>query len=300
MHTEQAVVCDQGMAIVVGTPEVDELGEAVGALREWQHDEAPMQLHPGDLGWQCQFGPQVAAASVRTWSRGGRVLAVGMLDQPTLLRMTVAPDAQQDEELAEHLREDLTVPARGVLGRGRVAVEVPRTALVRELLRDAGWMADDHWSPLRRDLTGPLPVPDLRVEVVGPEQVQVRVDVQRASFDRSTFTVERWHAMAGGLPYAQARCLLGYDDAGNAVATVTVWSAGAGRPGLIEPLGVHREHRGHGHGRAVTLAAAVALQEMGSSSMVVCTPSSNVGAVATYTSAGMEPLAEVWDLYRPG
>jgi hypothetical protein len=36
-------------------------------------------------------------------------------------------------------------------------------------------------------------------------------DCQRASFDRSTFTDERWHAMAAGLPYADARCLVAYD-----------------------------------------------------------------------------------------
>lgn len=32
-------------------------------------------------------------------------------------------------------------------------------------------------------------------------------------------------AIAAGLPYTDARCLLGYDDQGGAVAGVTVWSA---------------------------------------------------------------------------
>jgi ribosomal protein S18 acetylase RimI-like enzyme len=79
------------------------------------------------------------------------------------------------------------------------------------------------------------------------------------------------------------------------VAAATVWSAGAGKPGLLEPLGVHREHRGHGYGRAITLAAAAALQELGSSSAIVCTPSANVGGVATYRSAGFRALPEVRD-----
>jgi ribosomal protein S18 acetylase RimI-like enzyme len=57
-------------------------------------------------------------------------------------------------------------------------------------------------------------------------------------------------------------------------------------------VGVHREHRGHGYGTAVILAAAVALQDLGSSSATVCTPSSNVGAVATYESAGFQQLPE--------
>ena len=130
------------------------------------------------------------------------------------------------------------------------------------------------------------------------ERAHVRTAVQRASFDRSTFTDERWHAMAAGLPYADARCLVAYDDPGNAVAAVTVWSAGPGRPGLLEPMGVHRDHRGHGYGNAITVAAAGALQDLGSSSAIVCTPSVNVGAVATYKSAGFQQLAEIRDRYR--
>lgn len=87
--------------------------------------------------------------------------------------------------------------------------------------------------------------------------------------------------MAAGLPYADARFLVAYDDQGEAVAAVTVWSAGPGRPGLLEPMGVHREHRGHGYGTAITLAAAATLQALGSSSAIVCARSANVGALAT-------------------
>lgn len=48
-----------------------------------------MQLHPGDLGWFWQLGVVVAAAAaVRTWSRGGQIVAVGLLDGPELLRLT--------------------------------------------------------------------------------------------------------------------------------------------------------------------------------------------------------------------
>ncbi|MGH3756786.1 GNAT family N-acetyltransferase [Actinophytocola sp.] len=286
------------MAIVLDRPGVDGLGEAVGVLREWQYDGAPMQLHPGDLGWFWRFGAEATAAAVRTWSRGGHILAVGLLDDPTLLRLTIAPQAQRDEELAHQLVEDVTEPARGVLPEGKVNVEAPTGALVQDLLFEDGWNADEPWTPVRRDLTEPVKDPGVRIEVIGPEQAHVRTAVQRASFDRSTFTDERWHAMAAGLPYADARCLVAYDDQGNAVAAVTVWSAGPEKPGLLEPMGVHREHRGHGYGKAITVAAAAALQELGSSSAIVCTPSSNVGAVATYQSAGFQRLPEIRDQYR--
>ncbi|WP_327181443.1 GNAT family N-acetyltransferase [Streptomyces sp. NBC_01334] len=286
------------MAMVLGKPEVDGLSEAVGVLREWQYDGAPTQLHPGDLGWFGRFGAEATAAAVRTWSRDGRILAVGLLDEPRLLRLTIAPDARRDEELAQQLLEDLTGPERGVLPAGKVSVEAPLDALLQDLLPERGWNAGEPWTPLRRDLARPVKDPGIRIEVTGPEQAHARAAVQRAAFDRSTFTEAHWHAMAAGSPYADARCLVGYDARGNAVAAVTVWSAGPGKPGLLEPMGVHREHRGHGHGKAITVAAAAALRELGSSSAIVCTPSANVGAVATYRSAGFRQLPETRDLYR--
>ncbi|MFI2455390.1 GNAT family N-acetyltransferase [Streptomyces chengbuensis] len=286
------------MAMAMGRPGVDGLGEAVGVLRAWQSDGAPMQLHPGDLGWFWRWGAEATAEAVRTWSRDGRTLAVGLLDGPGLLRLAIAPDALRDEELARRLAADLTGPERGVLPPGRVNVEVPAGALVHDLLSEDGWNADEPWTPLRRDLTEPVKDPGVRIEVVGPERAHAFAAVQRAAFDASRFTVERWHAMAAGLPYADARCLVAYDDRGDAVAAVTVWSAGPGRPGLLEPMGVHREHRRRGYGEAITLAAAAALRELGSSSALVCTPSSNAAAVATYRSAGFRPCAEVRDLCR--
>ncbi|SDI39176.1 Acetyltransferase (GNAT) family protein [Actinokineospora alba] len=286
------------MGIVLGTPGVDGLGEAVRVLREWQHEGAPMQLHPGDLGWFWRFGAETTAAAVRCWSRDGRVLAVGLLDGPDLLRLTIAPDAQRDLELARQLVDDVTEPERGVLIAGKVSVEAPAGALVQDLLSEGGWSAGEPWTPLRRDLAEPVEDPGVRIEVVGPEQAHVRTAVQRAAFDGSTFTDDRWRAMAAGSPYADARCLVAYDGRGDAVAAVTVWSAGPGKPGLLEPMGVHRDHRGHGHGRAITVAAAAALRELGSSSAIVCTPSSNVGAVATYKSAGFRPRPEIRDHCR--
>ncbi|MFJ6787471.1 GNAT family N-acetyltransferase [Streptomyces angustmyceticus] len=286
------------MAIVLDRPEVDGLSEVVGALREWQYDGAPMQLHPGDLGWFWRSGGEATAAAVRTWSQDGRMLAVGLLDSPGLLRLTIAPDAQRDEVLARQLAVDVTEPAHGVLPEGRVSIDTPSGALVQELLLADGWNAAEPWTPLRRDLTEPVADPGLRIEVAGPEQAHVFAAVQRAAFDRSRFTAERWHAMAAGSPYADARCLVAYDDRGNAVAGVIVWSAGPGRPGVLEPMGVHRDHRRHGYGAAISVAAAAALQELGSSSALVCTPSSNVAAVATYQSAGFQQRAVVRDLCR--
>ncbi|GAA2777230.1 GNAT family N-acetyltransferase [Streptomyces showdoensis] len=288
------------MTIVCGKPRVDELGDVVDILRDWQDDGAPMQLHPGDLGWFWRSGAEATADAVRTWRRDERVLAVGLLDGAELLRVTLAPDARHDPDLAQQIHDDVTDPRRGVLPEGSVSIEAPGDALIRDVLLARGWYGGEPWTSLRRDLTEPVEDSGLRIEVVTPGNAHRFAAVLRAAFDGSTFTDARWRAMTAGSPYTDARSLLAYDDKGNAVASVTVWSAGRGRPGLLEPMGVHRAHRHLGHGRAITIAAAAALRELGSSSALVGTPSSNVGAVATYESAGFRRRPDVRDVCRDG
>jgi ribosomal protein S18 acetylase RimI-like enzyme len=286
------------VSVVLNTPEVEALSDVVRALRQWQYEGAPMQLHPGDLGWNWSFGAEATAAAIRTWSRNGQILAIGFVDGPTLLRLAVAPEARDDEELVRQMLIDVSASERGVLPPGGVSLEARFGGIFPEGLMEMGWELGESWTPLHRDLTHPVEESGLRIDVVGAELISVRAAVQRASFDTSTFSDQRWHTMAGGLPYADAQCLLAFDDEDAAVAVVTVWSAGPGKPGLLEPVGVHREHRGQGYGTAITLAAAAALRQMGSSSATVCTTSSNVGAVATYRSAGFRQLPDVPDLRR--
>ncbi|MFB8229486.1 GNAT family N-acetyltransferase [Cellulosimicrobium sp. NPDC055967] len=297
------------MVIELETPEVDELGEALDALRTWQDDAAPLQLHPGDVGWFWRFGATATAAAVRTWRRDGRVVAVGLLDGPDLLRLGIAPDLQRDDELARRLAEDAGRPERGVLGEGGASVEAPVGALVDEHLAAAGWRVDERWALLRRDLAAPVEDPGVRVREVGPSEAAAWAEALRSSFGGTRAAPERWHALATGLPYADARCLVVQDGppvvgdpadiaTGSAAAVIAVWSAGPGRPGLIEPMGVHAEHRGRGLGRAVTLAGLAALRALGASSALVATPASNVGGVATYVSAGFTHLPERFDRRR--
>ncbi|SNY61395.1 GNAT family N-acetyltransferase [Paractinoplanes atraurantiacus] len=266
---------------------IDEIAEAVA---DWQHTGGPVQLHPGDLGWNWRFGPP----AVRAWTRDGRIVAAGMTDDADgLIRMGIAPAVADDPGLAAQILADLSDPAQG---KPATAVEARFGPALRDLLARSGWAADEPWTPLSRDLTEPVEDCGLRIAT----DVADRVAVQWAAFPNSTFTEERWHTMAAAPPYRRARCLVGYDHDDNAVAAVTVWSAGEGRPGLLEPMGVHRDHRGRGHGRAITVAAAAALREMGASAATVCTPSANAGGVATYVSAGFRKLPEVTDFRRPG
>ncbi|GAA5160119.1 GNAT family N-acetyltransferase [Ornithinimicrobium tianjinense] len=291
------------MTITKHTPGTEELPTVLAALRGWQGDQAPAALHPGDVGWFWRFGERTVAASVRLWRRDDQILAVGLVDGARLLRVNVAPDVFADEELAQAVAVDAADPGRGLLPEGEATVDAPSGSAVSAALRADGWSEGERWTPLRRDLGGPVEDPEVAVTVTvvrpdRPGDVADRVAVQRSAFARSTFTEERWHLMAAGPAYDSARCLLARDPSGAAVAAITVWSAGPGLPGLVEPMGVHPDHRGRGYGRAITLAGAAALRELGSSSALVCAESSNAAAVATYAAAGCVPQPEIVDLCR--
>lgn len=285
------------MTAVVSTPTVDGMGQVLDALSRWQQEASPIQLHPGDIGWFWRFGPEATASAVRFWTREGQVVAVGLLDEPNLLRLTTDPELRQDKELATELASQLDDPEQGVLPAGPVYLEAPPDAAIHGVLTDRGWEYDAAWTPLFRPLDSPVEEPVLRVEIVTDAEAGLRAALQRAAFDNSTFSEERWHLMAAGPAYREARCLIGYDERDEAVAVATVWSAGPGRPGLLEPVGVHRDHRRRGYGRAISLAAAATLAELGSSSAVVCT--AKVPAVATYASAGFRAQPERLDRKRP-
>ena len=292
------------MDMTLATVAVEDLPELDRALRGWQVEGDPLQLHPGDVGWGCRRGVAVTAATLRVWRLGGRAVAVGFLDEPDLLRLGLAPDVGHDDDVAERLAADLADPGRGVLPAGEVFVEAPVGATVHEVLAARGWEEGEAWTALHRDLTTPVEDPGVRVEVVDADRARDWSCVHRTAFTNISALGDdemhrRWTAMLETPAAEDSRSLVAYDGTGAAVAAVTVWSAGPGRPGLLEPMGVHRDHRGHGFGRAVTVAAARALQELGCSSATVCTTSANLAAVATYASAGYEPQPERHDRRRP-
>lgn len=301
----QPSLLDGRMTIAMSTPTARELGPAVAALRSWQHDDGPLHLHPGDLGWHSLRGAARTAAAIRTWSHDGRILAVGLLDGPDLLRMAVDPDWRDTDVLARRIADDVNDPGRGVLGVGDATVEARGAGRLSQMLSDDGWQDDEPWTPFHLDLADPVEGIRHTVETVGPDRAGDWMAVHWSAFRGTPFTDEDrrevtdwWLTMATGPLHTEARSVMISNANGDAVAVAGVWSAGPGRPGLLEPMGVHRDHRGHGHGREITRAAASALREMGSSSAIVCAESSNVGAVSTYVASGFSAHPQVCDLRR--
>ncbi len=297
------------MDVTLGMPAVTEIREVADALAAWQRDGAPVQLHPGDIGWYSSRGPEATARALRTWRRAGDLVAVGLLDGADLLRLAVRPDATGDAGLAGAMAADIADPGAGILPEGEVCLEARGLDLLTRALLREGWAFGDPWTPLRQDLSrddaAAPPPPGLRVVEVGREEHGAWGGVHWSAFqgtpygdaERSRF-VDRLALLRAG-PLGEGVTLLAAHDATNApVAVAGVWSAGPGRPGLVEPMGVHADHRGKGYGVAICRAATARLRDLGCSSAVVVAESSNEGAVATYRSAGFTADAEVPDLVR--
>ncbi|MFI5889969.1 GNAT family N-acetyltransferase [Actinoplanes sp. NPDC051513] len=250
-------------------------GPALSALSEWTPVDAPGGgLHPGDVGWQLRHED----AAVLLWADDAAPVAAGLLDGP-VLRVTAAPGADLGAIAAD--AEQLLEPGTDWCD----GLPIPGW----ELDRNEPWLVMS-WAP--------RPVSS-RAQRVGEADAADRVLVQRSAFERSTFTIERWRTMkrspAGGLA---VEALVRTPD-GQPAAAATGWFAGAGRCGVLEPVGAHPDHRGHGYGRDAVLGACAALATRGASAVAVVTPAANEAAVALYRSAGFTVVRENHDRVRP-
>lgn len=298
------------MDMRVVQPKVSELNSLYRQLSLWQQNPWGGQLHPGDVGWRSIAGPEKVAACLRVWLRQETPVAIGMFDDKNLIRLALAPETIHDQTIAESLAKDLENPSAGVFDETTAIVEARQAPALTAMLRQRGWRDHDEWTPLTCDLTQSFDLnathaTRLNIQVVGTDRAAAWAAVHWSAFrgapgnrhDQERYRARVRAALTG--PYGQeAQFILACDPNGAAVAVATAWSAGVGRPGLLEPMGVHQEHQGRGYGRAVTLAAADALAERGASHAVVVAQTSEAAAVATYQSAGFIPQNPVADLKR--
>lgn len=234
---------------------------------------------------------------------GARPVALGMLDGSGLIRLAIAPEYVAGTSLAEAMAGDLENPS-GLFPEGLVnVVEARGASALQSALRHRGWAEDEEWTPLVLELAGEprwerLEQSGLRIEIVDAEGAAEWPAVHWSSFKGAPYADEareafmrRWSILMTGPFAGRAQSLIGYDPTGAAAAVTPVWSAGEGRPGLVEPMGVHRDHQGKGCGVAITQA--------GASAAAVVAENSNPAALATYTAAGFTAGGSVSDLARP-
>ncbi|GAA2737623.1 hypothetical protein GCM10009867_25520 [Pedococcus aerophilus] len=138
---------------VLRTPAASELTDLAEVLAGWQVDDGQVQLHPGDLGWYSMRGADATAEALRIWSRDGGPLAMGLLDGEDLLRLALDPEVRDDVALARQVCADVVDPGRGVLSAGSAVVESRGAVALQQALRGEGWVPDEPWTPLCRNLS---------------------------------------------------------------------------------------------------------------------------------------------------
>lgn len=297
------------MRLACVTPAAADLSDLGAELASWQADPWPGTLHPGDLGWYSLRGPAATAAAMRVWTADDRPVLIGLFDDG-VLRLGWCPDLAGDLDLAHVVAHDLSAHGSTLVTSGPTIVELRGCEPLRAGLHARGWVDDEAWTVLVREFPAQGHDPGIQVTRLGPGAdaalVEAWVNVHRSAFRGESMTdanhaafVARWRTMMTGPLADRARCLLAHDGDGAPVAGAIVWSAGRGRPGIIEPLAVHRDHQGRGFGAAMTRAAATALHDVGASSAGVATPGSYTGAIATYRAAGFAEVGSVPDLRAP-
>lgn len=271
--------------------------DLLDAIDRWPLRDRPVTgLHPGDLGWHLRLPDDEVDGAFRGWWLGPELVAYGLVEG-IVGRYAVHPDRDQDLALAGSVAESCA----GLVGE-EVYADVPADTAAHALL-SGGWTPDpDPWVALHADLTTWRPTVDLTGVHVddAADAVAERVAVQRAGFERSTFTAEAWHRMAAGPQYRPALDVVVRTATGEPAAVATAWWPGPGGTAILEPVATHRDLRGQGWGVRAVSAVLARLRDLGAPGVSVCTPVDFVAAVATYRSAGLRDVAEVRSLVRRG
>jgi GNAT superfamily N-acetyltransferase len=257
-------------------------------------------LQPGDIGWMLRFGPDHAASRlVEGVDDDGITRLILIMESDEDWWMAIEPGSLADSGLAATFADWIERERP----TGSLAIDGPAVpAAWRQVLAVRGFDGgDDPWAQLWMPLAGVAwPDVDGVVSTEDPANIADRVAVQRLAFERSTFTLDRWHEMSRHAGFDPRFDLVARDRDGTPVAAATFWFDGSGRCARLEPMGTHPDHRRRGHGRRLIAAAASLLSQAGASGISVTTPLSNEAAVGLYRAAGFRLLDVSYALVRPG
>jgi len=240
----------------------------------------------GEIAWA--FGPPqdegAAPRKHRLWSDDGRVVAWGVINPPTSIRVSADRTEVSKAGLVWQVHPEHVDALDGILGW--FAEETPgagRQTSVRSTHREAIAQLEGHgfvydptapWDLLNRrdlrDIAEPV-VPDgyalkTMAEVM---DVEKRVAVHRASWVDSSLNEDDYNVAMSLWPYRPEFDFVVEAPDGTLACSALGWYDEANRVGEFEPVGTHRDHRRLGLASNVMLFGMQRFQDAGATHSIV-------------------------------
>jgi ribosomal protein S18 acetylase RimI-like enzyme len=154
---------------------------------------------------------------------------------------------------------------------------------------------DDFYNFYYCSLEEPLPQPPLPPgyslrPLKGTQEFQARVDLHRAAFEPSSFTLYKFRQMIHFPSYKPELDLVIEAPGGALAAFCLIWWDERNQHGAIEPMGVHPNYRGMGLARAVVGGALDVLRKRGAKSASVYCWHEDAAANHVYELSGLRAL----------
>ena len=146
------------IAIALQEPAADGLTDVVEALTLWQREGAPIQLHRGELGCTGVWVPTRRARALRVWSRDEEIF-VGFVDRDLPTGGAGDPHGRSNwrgrgRRSRARAGQRLGGPSAESFFRGYRPWK-PGSAGVSIAVECAGWVDDERWTSLYRNLAEP-------------------------------------------------------------------------------------------------------------------------------------------------
>jgi ribosomal protein S18 acetylase RimI-like enzyme len=237
----------------------------------WRAVGPKNERHVGDVAWAHAHIPgRQDTFRRRLWEADGRVVAYAWLFRPQTLDWQVAPDRP---ELVDAVLEWFEAEAEAdALETSALADDEAGIAVLGA--RGYAEVTDGPWLALTiRDLEQieepRLPPRYTLRTIAGDADLERRVEIHRAAWEPSRFTLESYLDVRATWPYREdLDCVVEAAD-GSFVGYVLAWYDDENRVGEFEPVGTHPDHRRLGLGRAVNLYALQRLRAVGAEHAVV-------------------------------
>jgi ribosomal protein S18 acetylase RimI-like enzyme len=258
---------------------------------KWRRGKPFVRTHVGDLAWWSREGD---FENIGLWREGGELVAWAWFTPPAELDFHLHP-GRDDPQLVQDVLD--WFERRSAAGALRTVWALEAEGDLVAALEEAGYeRAEDSWFVhLVRSLERPLSAPTLpsgfSLGHVARGDVARRVDVQRAAFDRSTTTEEKYARLIETWPYRADLDVVVEAPDRRFAAFCLAWLDDANAVGELEPVGTHPEFRRRGLARAACLRALATLRELGADTAVVYALGGVEGdrALSLYRSVGFEP-----------